>query len=92
MKNAYECLAVALEEQQQKEMPKALCPDAYMLGGLTHLAATLIEGSKDDKKWARSKLQKLIGRGRCIFNAADRAAREKEKTTAPTADHQKASV
>ena len=51
---------------------------AFKLGYLQTLVAELIEGSAAEKRMARQHLKKIIGRGRCILNARELAARKGE--------------
>jgi len=43
----------------------------FQLGWISGEVARLLEGNTYEKKRARDYLKKLIGRGRCILNAAD---------------------
>lgn len=52
----------------------ALCYP-YMFGSLAYLAAALVEGSTNEKKFARAVIKKYIADGRRILNAADHAAK-----------------
>lgn len=49
---------------------------SFQIQILAGLVGELIEGTTAEKTEARATLKKLIGRGRCILNAADQMKRE----------------
>jgi len=51
----------------------------FQLGWLSGDVADLIEGSAPVKKAAHTRLQKLIGRGRCILNASELTTKSHEE-------------
>jgi hypothetical protein len=55
----------------------------YQLGCLQTITASLIEGDTREKQYARIELKRLIGRGRCILNAADLAKKKTDKSSLP---------
>lgn len=76
MKNSYECLQAGLRESIYNGGISEDTLNFSALASLTCLASSLVEGDTFEKRWARARLQKLIGRGRCLLNAADLAARQ----------------
>ena len=87
MHSAYDSLKAGLLETVDNES-RGIAPQEYLaLWKLLGIAATLAEGSKAGKIDARTKLAALIGRGRCLLNAADLAARPRiEQQAVPPLD------
>lgn len=71
-----ECLKAAYAERAAKFQTPPSEQHREAFHDLAFLAGWLIEGTAYEKKEARTTLAKLIGRGRCLLNAADLAKRE----------------
>lgn len=76
MIKSWNCLHAGLVEDAQKKHPDFNIGPAYFLSDLEFLAGRLIEGDKWAKDDARAELKRLIGRGRCILNAAELAKKD----------------
>jgi hypothetical protein len=78
MKTSFDSLKAGYAEWAEKYHGTGEVAGAHILADLSFLAGWLIEGDRLQKAEARKVLKKLIGRGRCILNAAALAEKTKK--------------
>jgi hypothetical protein len=76
MKSSWESLTAGIKEEALRMGAQPEFVNQYALGALIALAGMIVEGSEHEKKHARSRLQSLCARGRCLLNAEDLKSKE----------------
>lgn len=72
------CLLAGLKEQTEKLNTMPEYAASFELGYLASMVGQMLCAEGDDKRRHRASLAKMLGRGRCILNARDLAARQVE--------------